>query len=182
VSRPLSFVERISFAEKPVAVYTCLQQAEANLPGKDPGVGKGEAVTEIASRGALLSPFDLRGLRLRNRVVMSPMTRARAGRSGCQCIDVRVLYPTGLRGLLITEGTPISDQAIGWLNCPGIYSDEQTAAWKAIVDAVHAKAHPYSSNSGTAGVPPIAAFTRRGNSLSPFGYQTERGVCSHAHR
>jgi N-ethylmaleimide reductase len=45
-------------------------------------------------------------------------------------------------GLLITEATVVSDQAIGWLNTPGIYSDAQAAAWKQVVDAVHAKGAP----------------------------------------
>jgi N-ethylmaleimide reductase len=45
-------------------------------------------------------------------------------------------------GLIITEATVISKQAIGWLNSPGIYSDEQAGAWKIVVDAVHARGAP----------------------------------------
>jgi len=42
-------------------------------------------------------------------------------------------------GLIITEATVVSKQGIGWLNSPGIYSDEQAEAWKRVVDAVHAE-------------------------------------------
>jgi N-ethylmaleimide reductase len=42
-------------------------------------------------------------------------------------------------GLIVTEATVISKQAIGWLNSPGIYSTEQAEAWKQVVAAVHAK-------------------------------------------
>ena len=45
-------------------------------------------------------------------------------------------------GLIITEGTFVSTQAIGWLNAPGIYTDEQAEAWKKIVETVHAEGTP----------------------------------------
>ena len=46
-------------------------------------------------------------------------------------------------GLIIAEATVISKQANGWINSPGIYSDEQAQAWKQVVDAVHAKGTPF---------------------------------------
>jgi len=42
-------------------------------------------------------------------------------------------------GLLITEATTISEQANGWVDSPGIYTEEMTAGWKSVVDAVHAQ-------------------------------------------
>ena len=45
-------------------------------------------------------------------------------------------------GLIITEATVVSKQGIGWLNSPGIYTDEQAEAWKQVVDAVHAQGTP----------------------------------------
>jgi N-ethylmaleimide reductase len=41
--------------------------------------------------------------------------------------------------MIVTEATVVSKQAIGWLNSPGIYTDEQGEAWKPITDAVHEK-------------------------------------------
>ncbi|MEM7518059.1 MAG: alkene reductase, partial [Planctomycetota bacterium] len=42
-------------------------------------------------------------------------------------------------GLVITEATTISEQANGWVNSPGIYTDEMEAGWRKTVDAVHAE-------------------------------------------
>jgi N-ethylmaleimide reductase len=89
---------------------------------------------------ALLSPFDLFGLPLKNRVVMSPLTRSRAGKERMPNSLMAEYYAQrASAGLIITEATVISKQGIGWLNSPGIYSREQAEAWKQVVDAVHAK-------------------------------------------
>jgi len=40
-------------------------------------------------------------------------------------------------GLMITEATAISLQAIGWIGSAGIYNDAQTEGWKPVVNAVH---------------------------------------------
>ncbi|MBO1347315.1 MAG: alkene reductase [Hormoscilla sp. GUM202] len=91
----------------------------------------------------LLSPFDLRGLPLKNRVVMAPMTRGRAGVERMPNALMAEYYAQrAAAGLMITEATVISQQANGWQNSPGIYSDEQGEAWKQVVDAVHAKGTP----------------------------------------
>lgn len=42
-------------------------------------------------------------------------------------------------GLIVTEGTFVSPQAIGWVDAPGIYTAEMRDAWKAVTEAVHAK-------------------------------------------
>jgi N-ethylmaleimide reductase len=100
-------------------------------------------VVEITSTNALLSPFDLRGLLLKNRVVMAPLTRARAGEVRLpNALMAEYYVQRASAGLIITEATVISRQGIGWLNSPGIYSDEQARAWKQVVDAVHAKGTP----------------------------------------
>ena len=92
------------------------------------------------SRGTLFDSFDLRGIRLHNRVAMSPMTRSRAGVERVPNSLMAEYYrQRASAGLIITEGTFISRQAIGWLNAPGIYTDEQAQAWREIVDAVHAE-------------------------------------------
>jgi 2,4-dienoyl-CoA reductase-like NADH-dependent reductase (Old Yellow Enzyme family) len=68
----------------------------------------------------LLSPYDLRGLPLRNRVVMAPLTRARAGRERLPN-DLMAEYcaQRASAGLIITEATVITEQGFGWeLNPP----------------------------------------------------------------
>lgn len=91
----------------------------------------------------LSSAFDLRGVLLKNRVVMAPMTRARAGQERLPNSLMAEYYAQrASAGLIITEATVISKQGIGWPNSPGIYSDEQTDAWRRVVHAIHAKGTP----------------------------------------
>jgi N-ethylmaleimide reductase len=92
------------------------------------------------SYSALLSSYQMRDLQLKNRVVMAPMTRARAGKERIPNALMAEYY--GQRcgaGLIITEATTISRQANGWVESPGIYSDAMAAGWKKIVEQVHAK-------------------------------------------
>ncbi len=87
---------------------------------------------------ALLSPYDLAGLSLSNRVVMAPMTRARAGKSRVPNALMAEYYAQrSSAGLIITEATTISPQANGWVDSPGIYTDEQQAGWVPVVEAIH---------------------------------------------
>jgi N-ethylmaleimide reductase len=96
-----------------------------------------------ADTGGLLSSFHLNDLLLKNRVVMSPLTRSRAGKERlANPLMAKYYSQRATAGMIITEATVISKQAIGWLNSPGIYSDEQAEAWKQVVAAVHAKCAP----------------------------------------
>jgi N-ethylmaleimide reductase len=68
------------------------------------------------------------------------MTRSRAGEERIPNALMADYYrQRASAGLIITEGTFISAQAIGWLNAPGIYSDEQARAWRQVVDAAHSQ-------------------------------------------
>jgi N-ethylmaleimide reductase len=92
----------------------------------------------------LFSSFDLEGLTLKNRVVMAPLTRGRAGSDRIPNALMAEYYAQRATvGLIIAEGTAISKQSRGWLNSPGIYTDEQAQAWKQVVNAVHAKGTPF---------------------------------------
>ena len=88
----------------------------------------------------LLSPFTLGGVTLSSRVVMAPMTRNRAGTTQ-EPNDMMARYyaQRAEAGLIVSEGTFISRQAIGWMQAPGIYTDQQAADWRTVTDAVHAK-------------------------------------------
>ncbi len=91
----------------------------------------------------LFTPFNLRGLSLKNRIVMAPLTRSRAGEVRLPNALMAEYYSQrASAGLIITEATVVSKQGIGWLNSPGIYNDEQTEAWQQVVAAVHAKGTP----------------------------------------
>jgi N-ethylmaleimide reductase len=78
-------------------------------------------------------------LRLGNRVVMAPMTRSRADASGLVGeLTVRYYAQRATAGLLITEATNVSADAVGSPLTPGIWSDAQIDAWKKVTSAVHA--------------------------------------------
>ncbi len=88
----------------------------------------------------LFSPAKLGSITLKNRMVMAPLTRNRAGEGGVpQALNVTYYEQRATAGLIITEATPISDMAHGYPALPGIYTDAQVAGWKKVVDAVHAK-------------------------------------------
>lgn len=88
----------------------------------------------------LFSPIKLGAIPLKNRMVMAPLTRNRAGAGGVPH-DLNVTYYTqrATAGLIVTEATPISEMAHGYPALPGIYTDAQVVGWKKITDAVHAK-------------------------------------------
>jgi N-ethylmaleimide reductase len=90
--------------------------------------------------GVLFHPFRQHDLTLANRVVLSPMTRGRAGASRLPNRLMAEYYAQrSSAGLLVTEGVTISEEANGWNDSPGIYTDEMTAGWKLTTDAVHDK-------------------------------------------
>lgn len=99
--------------------------------------------TERAATGAIFEPFDLRGLAVKNRIALAPMTRARTGADRLPNALMADYYRQRAgAGLLITEATVVSEQGIGWSNTPGIYSDAQAEAWRPVVDAVHEAGAP----------------------------------------
>ncbi len=88
----------------------------------------------------LLSPVRAGDLQLANRVIMAPLTRMRAVEGGVPSPLAADYYSQrASAGLIVTEATQISQQGQGYLNTPGIYTDEQEAAWTAIVERVHAR-------------------------------------------
>ena len=78
---------------------------------------------------------------LPNRVVMAPLTRGRALNPGHVPNDLMREYyeQRSTAGLIITEGTWVSEDGKGWIGAPGIYNSAQGNAWRKITDAVHAK-------------------------------------------
>ena len=88
----------------------------------------------------LFQPFRLPDLTLPNRIVLSPMTRGRAGAARLPNRLMAEYYAQrSSAGLLITEATTISEEANGWNESPGIYTDEMTEGWKHTTNAVHEK-------------------------------------------
>ena len=88
----------------------------------------------------LFDPTTLRSLSLRNRVVMSPMTRNRAIEANTPNALMADYYAQRAgAGLIITEGTSPSPNGLGYVRTPGLYNAAHAAGWKLVTDAVHAK-------------------------------------------
>jgi len=86
----------------------------------------------------LFTPLTLGTLALRNRIVMAPMTRSRAGTDGLPTgIMVDYYRQRASAGLIISEGIAPSADGLGYCRTPGIYNQAQIDAWRSIIDAVH---------------------------------------------
>lgn len=95
----------------------------------------------MESTQKLLQPYAMGNLVLKNRIIMAPMTRSRAANPENAPTEMHQLYyrQRASAGLIITEGSQVSRQAVGYINTPGIYSNAQVDGWKKVVDAVHAE-------------------------------------------
>jgi N-ethylmaleimide reductase len=145
------------------------------------------AMTQNTQAIDVFSPYKLGPLSLPNRVVMAPMTRNRAGPGEVPGpLAVTYYAQRAGAGLIITEGTQISQQGQGYPATPGIFTPEQVAGWKRVTDAVHAArgrifaqlwhvgriSHPSLQPGGAAPVapsplqPPGQAMTAQG--MQPF--------------
>jgi len=89
----------------------------------------------------LLTQIRVGRYQLNNRVVMAPMTRSRADNPDKAPTDLHVRYyeQRASAGLIITEGSQVSPQAVGYIHTPGIHTPAQIAGWRRVTDAVHAK-------------------------------------------
>lgn len=85
----------------------------------------------------LFSDYDLSGLNLKNRVVMAPMTRSRATDTVADEQTALYYKQRAGAGLIVSEGSQISTQGVGYLFTPGVHSAEQVQGWKKTTDAVH---------------------------------------------
>ncbi|KIK89312.1 alkene reductase [Pseudomonas sp. AO-1] len=85
----------------------------------------------------LFTPCQTGLLTLRNRIAMAPMTRARNPDGVANELTALYYSQRASAGLIITEGTPISRSAEGFLAIPGIYTTPQINGWRKVTQAVH---------------------------------------------
>lgn len=100
-----------------------------------------------AQANKLFTPLQVGDITLAHRVVLAPLTRYRADDSHAHT-DLGVKY-YAQRGevsgtLLITEATLIAPEAGGYDYVPGIWSDEQIAAWKRVIWVIFAESFSLS--------------------------------------
>jgi len=85
----------------------------------------------------LFAPLTIGDLELKNRIVLAPMTRGRAGESRVPNKLMAEYYlQRASAGMLITEATVVSAQGNGWVGSPGIYTDEMVAGWRIVTETV----------------------------------------------
>jgi N-ethylmaleimide reductase len=96
----------------------------------------------MKNKQALLQPYDKNGLELKNRIVMAPMTRSRADNpefKPTETLQATYYEQRASAGLIITEGAQVSENAVGYVNTPGIYTKTQVEGWKKVTERVHKK-------------------------------------------
>ena len=88
----------------------------------------------------LFTPVTLGAIALRNRIVMAPMTRSRAGDGNApHALNAEYYAQRASAGLIVTEASQVSPQGVGYPATPGIHSDAQVAGWRQVTKAVHAR-------------------------------------------
>ena len=86
----------------------------------------------------LFTPMDLRGMRLRNRIWMSAMTRTRASNANAPTsLMAEYFAQRATAGLIVTDCTAVSEEGKGVINGPGIWRGDQVEGWRTVTDAVH---------------------------------------------
>src|ERR1700676_4463528 len=91
---------------------------------------------------SLFSPLRIGPYQLSHRVAMAPLTRMRAEKPSLAPRPLNVEYYAQRAtpgGLIIAEASPVMATGFGSPGVPGIYSEQQIAGWREVVDAVHAK-------------------------------------------
>lgn len=92
------------------------------------------------STSNLFEPYKLGAITLANRTVMAPLTRNRALPGNVpNPLAIEYYGQRASAGLLVTEGTAVSQQGQGYQDVPGIFTPAQIAGWKKVTEAVHAK-------------------------------------------
>ena len=87
----------------------------------------------------ILTPYEKETLKLKNHLVMAPMTRSRAIDNLPNNLMVEYYAQRSGAGLIITEGTSPTLNGLGYPRIPGIFSQAQIDGWKAVTEAVHAQ-------------------------------------------
>ena len=87
----------------------------------------------------LFDPITIGSLQLKNRIIMAPLTRSRAGNPGRvpNALMAEYYAQRASAGMIISEATAVTPQGVGYADTPGIWSDEQVEGWKHITKAVH---------------------------------------------
>src|ERR1700693_987754 len=140
---------------------------------------------EFAMNPNLFSSIKLGRNELKNRILMAPLTRSRAGRGNVpQVLNALYYAQRASAGLIISEATQVSPEAQGYISTPGIHTAEQVEGWKRVTTTVHLAggriflqlwhvgriSHPSFQPNGA---PPVApsAIKAEGQTYTADGFQ-----------
>jgi 2,4-dienoyl-CoA reductase-like NADH-dependent reductase (Old Yellow Enzyme family) len=88
----------------------------------------------------LFTHLTVGALKLPNRIIMAPLTRARAGATRTPNALMAEYYrQRASAGLILSEATSVDPMGVGYADTPGIWSEEQVRGWSSVTDAVHAE-------------------------------------------
>ena len=86
----------------------------------------------------LFNPIQVGALLLPNRIIMAPLTRARAGAARIPNVLMAEYYTQrASAGLIISEATSVTPMGVGYADTPGIWSSAQVEGWKLVTQSVH---------------------------------------------
>ncbi len=88
---------------------------------------------------SLFDPIEIGTIDLANRIAMAPLTRNRSPRAVPNDLNAAYYEQRAGAGLIITEGTSVTQQGQGYADVPGLYLPEAIKGWKKVTAAVHAK-------------------------------------------
>ena len=92
----------------------------------------------------LFEPITLGNLQLKHRVALAPLTRGRAGPERiANDLMAEYYFQRSSAALMISEATVISEQGIGWIDSPGIYTQEMVEGWKKVTEKVKPSNTPF---------------------------------------
>ncbi|VEN75370.1 N-ethylmaleimide reductase [Candidatus Desulfarcum epimagneticum] len=143
------------------------------------------------SNPILFEPVRSKAFEFKNRIALAPMTRARAGESRVpNDLMARYYHQRSGAGLMVTEATVVSEKGLGWVDSPGIYTDEMVEGWRKTTEKIApagARIFLQLWHCGRAshsdffnGAPPVSASAVKLNGdfvRTPFGekpYETPR--------
>ncbi|MES2442691.1 MAG: alkene reductase [Pseudomonadota bacterium] len=87
---------------------------------------------------SLFDPIQLGDIAAPNRILMAPLTRGRSTREHVPTAIMGDYYAQRAgAGLIISEGTGVSREGLGWPYAPGLWTDEQVEGWKPVLERVH---------------------------------------------
>ncbi|CAG8052502.1 unnamed protein product [Penicillium nalgiovense] len=127
----------------------------------------------------LFRPLKIGDMEVEYRIRMAPLTRFRATEDRVSTLLMKGYYSqcAALPGtLIITEGTFISATRGGFPHAPGIWNEDQVAAWRIVTDEIYPSAVPYSVNYPPWNVPRYVARKEGFDIVAPSAIPMEEGA------